>query len=157
MKVTMRIFEYLCGNCGLTYRSPQSTGAYGVVVFRDACGRHLAALNAIDDPLFDRVGEAIRGHPAGVDNSDRRLGQAAQYVVGRLSDPSPDGHPYDVSTPPACSNCGATMPVRWASVEPPQFVEMEVHELGRTRWDSMSPGEQVERLTEVVNDALTVL
>ena len=155
MRVTMRMFEYTCGRCLRTYRAPQRTATDGTLVFRDAAGVYVAAVDAIGNPLFDRVDEALNRHAAVGTISDRRRGQVVQRVVGRLSDPAPSGHRYGPDAKPSCAHCGFTQPSWWQSIEPPELVEVELPLLEQDEWQSLSPQDQELRLREEINDAVS--
>jgi hypothetical protein len=93
MKVLTRMFEYVCGRCGCTYRAAQVASGYGIIGFWDASGRYLAVVDGIGDSLFDRVTAALARHPAAPEISDRRRGRVVQWVIAHLSDLAPSGLP----------------------------------------------------------------
>jgi hypothetical protein len=149
------MFEYTCGRCGRTYRAPQVASGYGTLGFWDGSGKFFAVIDAIGDELFEQVTAALAHHPAFPTVSERQRGQAVQWVVTRLSDPAPNGLPYDPEAKPACTYCGATSPIEWRSVEPPEIAELEIPSLRRTRWNSLPASRQQELLAEEVNNALS--
>jgi hypothetical protein len=157
MKVLTRMFEYVCGRCGCTYRAAQVASGYGIIGFWDASGRYLAVVDGIGDSLFDRVTAALARHPAAPEISDRRRGRVVQWVVAHLSDLAPSGLPFDPEAKPACPHCGAASPAQWQSVEPPETAESEVLPLARDQWNGLTEAEQEDELTERVNDALTLI
>jgi hypothetical protein len=152
----MRMFEYTCGNCGKTYRALQPASSYGTLVFRDGSGRHTAAVEAIGDDLFAKVGAALDRHTAATTITDRRRGQVVQTVVGRLSDPAPGGFSYGPDAKLEYEHCGATSPTAWRAIEPPEIIEVDVPMLERRGWEAMPPSQQEDRLEKEINDALSI-
>jgi hypothetical protein len=150
----MRMFEYVCGNCGHTYRAPQMASSYGKLAFWDESGAYLAVIDAIGDPLFERVAMAVSLHAASASLTDRRRGQVVQRVVAHVSDPAPSGKSYDPEAQPACPLCDFSAPRDWQSVEPPEITELDLPSLSRTAWDGYSAAGQEQLLAQEVNDAL---
>ena len=154
MKITTERFEYTCGRCGKTYIALQPAATYGTLIFRDESGKYAVAVDAISNPLFDRVSAAMDQRELADAMSARQQGEIGQRLVGRLSDPAPNTLSYDPDALPACDHCGAAQPSFWHSFEPPQTEEVDLSELRHDGWDALSPREQDQRLNDELDQIL---
>jgi hypothetical protein len=130
---------YRCSANGHRFKAPDLLGGYGTRVLRSRTVGSIACVDAIQDPVFQELDRLFSDVPEFVRLAGDQRIKALWAVFGRTCDPDPSGSAYVVDGEPCCPDCGDCGVQFVESVEPPEYIEVDVPSVTHRNWDSLEP------------------
>lgn len=129
-------FQYRCGTCGNWYFSPELTWGYGEFVLVSKTGE-LRYLNAIGDQVFSEVEGILMCHSRYLLMNEANRATFLQRIYGFACDPDELGDRFLIGAQPACPQCKEVNVSAFQSVEPPEFLDIDVLPVTHLEWNAL--------------------
>ncbi|MCA9046418.1 MAG: hypothetical protein KDA69_18980 [Planctomycetaceae bacterium] len=147
------MFRYHCGSCGHWYASPVIGGSpYGEFLLRSESGE-TRYLNATLDHTFREVREFIENDPRATTLNQFKLSDLLHDVYGIACDKDSLGNEFRIGLKARCTHCDQRNITEWESVEPPEFVELEIPAVTHESWMKLDESEKQSRVSAAINES----
>jgi hypothetical protein len=133
------LFFYICKVCGTRFKSPEITD-YGEFLLRSDHGE-LAYLNAIEDDVFNKVGDFLEQDPSYKGN-ERDVMKVLHNNFGLTCDPAKDGSLFQITNNPKCPECHNVSYSSHGETNPPEIVDIDVKQVTHHNWQKITPERQ---------------
>jgi hypothetical protein len=143
------LYYYVCKACGTKFKSPH-INQYGQFLMRSDHGE-LAYLNAIEDSIFNKIGELLEQEPDYMGNEIDRV-KILHDNFGLTCDPAKDGSSFQITNKPKCPKCHNVSYSSHGETNPPEIVDIDVKQVTHHNWQKITSERQQLILNLIAKD-----
>jgi hypothetical protein len=147
--------KYSCYACGNQFKAAElAGGAYGDFLLRNAASGEMRYLGALSDRTYDEVDEILLKSADCAGQGVHERAKILREIYGAVAgDSDVNGNFYELGRHPRCPSCSASTVGFVESVEPPEFIDVDIPPVTHSSWNALSLAEK----TAVVSGRLTKL
>lgn len=159
-QVTLTTCEFVCDRCEFEFRDQLLTmgiDSQTKFLLRNPVTGHTSVANYYDNPMLEQFLEFAMNDHVSQGLTEGRVQILAQYLFATTCDVEDDGGQsrIEVDALPRCPNCGSYGVRQWKSVEPLEFVTLDIPEATHDSWSRLGRETQLAVLRSAASDFLS--